>query len=991
MNNWHSTLCRKPDIVVVDGVPYCSNCDSTPDLASYSEVFQVPETEDSSTSPSSLNLRWPSSIKYTTYPQAELQVDSASDTSEVQAVPCKRARHSYNQQHHNKQPQGYCGFLSKYELRLLSLPKAPLNAPLHGQLDWTDLLDAPPFEALSYTWGGEDGNAEKSKLIYIGSLWLALPITVNCDEALRRLRAQRDLVIWVDAICINQSDLEERSHQVSIMREIYSKAWRVVMYLGSSSETSHRAMQALIKSGELQPDRVITDPAITTLFCRRYFSRVWVIQEVAMAQRLLMVCGKDELDRRWFNTLPLSFKLSQKMPQWLLKYAQTGVNKFSDPSDFVRLLNYTSVCSATDPRDHVFAIMGIVANAQAEGLIPDYSLSLQQTYTGLASYFILRHRQIELLAYPKTYHSAFPSWVPDWSVPRTKEYEPSGQGERDNYVSYQSRIRHVNDHRISLLKGQETISTICDLAEPDRESYSYRRPVKHALDLTTWLNGQDSIWAVYHLSQTGYPRVWHRRCYRSARNRHSRLCGVPRVEFDTGALHLLAWRIIDLQRGFTHLHSTTYTRDMSLTAGAGEVCWIVRTERPLKLETDLVVFIPGCPSYLHLRRSFETGEYTLLGLCDVGLRSITSDENPPESLSKIISKAQRHYDMDSNAVNPESNNNSQEFEAKDLDCKMMGVFWGINDILLDFMVNCLDSPVGNFLKSERNQVEDAPFDVILDANHTERLEMLGMSGIMWDSNAGWQVNTPQGQGIKTSDRRFKRVERLLDFWLDTDTWKIVGSIKVCMDKRAELETSWITWCQLGQDLNYHLDKLTDDYRFNSGPPNVQFQASQHCQQHSSSFNKDLNHAGNSKILTDGVENDGAIFRAGRERLREATYHLLLQLESWPSFRSQEYDYPHAQDKQEKKMSTQGHQLKQWFQEDLLVRPLYSQTLSVDNIWNIDRFTSHIKSNLSLCSSFESFWMHFHSKYESFRLLCQHLAAVKEFQGAISHLGEIAIR
>jgi hypothetical protein len=114
---------------------------------------------------------------------------------------------------------------------------------------------------------------------------------------------------------------------------------------------------------------------------------------------------------------------------------------------------------------------------------------------------------------------------------------------------------------------------------------------------------------------------------------------------------------------------------MSLTAGAGELCWIVRTECPLKPEADLVVFVPGCPSYLPLRRSFETGEHILMGLCDVGLRSITSDENPPESLSKIISKVQRHCDMDSDAVNSESNNNNnQEFEAKDIDCKMMGEF-----------------------------------------------------------------------------------------------------------------------------------------------------------------------------------------------------------------------------------------------------------------------------------------------------------------------------
>ena len=147
-------------------------------------------------------------------------------------------------------------------------------------------------------------------------------------------------------------------------------------------------------------------------------------------------------------------------------------------------------------------------------------------------------------------------------------------------------------------------------------------------------------------------------CDRSVRDWHSRLCGLPKVEFDTGAFHLLAWRIIDPQNGFTHLHSTTYIRDVSFTAGAGDVYWIVRAECPLKPEVDLVVFVPGCQSYLHLRRSFETGEYILLGLCDVGLRSITSGGD---------------YDVDSDAVNPGSDYNSQEFEAKDLDCKMKGI------------------------------------------------------------------------------------------------------------------------------------------------------------------------------------------------------------------------------------------------------------------------------------------------------------------------------
>lgn len=115
------------------------------------------------------------------------------------------------------------------------------------------------------------------------------------------------------------------------------------------------------------------------------------------------------------------------------------------------------------------------------------------------------------------------------------------------------------------------------------------------------------------------------------------------------------------------------------------------------------------------------------------------------------------------------------------------------------MAECLHSPVGRFLKSERNEAEDAPFDVIQDTDRIERPLMIGMSGIMRDSNARWQANSPQGQGIKTSDSGFDIVERLLDIWLDTDTWKIVGSIKMCMYKRAELEhlgAPGVTWYRI---------------------------------------------------------------------------------------------------------------------------------------------------------------------------------------------------
>lgn len=76
----------------------------------------------------------------------------------------------------------------------------------------------PTYEALSYTWADDNNDASLCQRIFIGLGNKALPITRNCHQALSRLRRRTgSLLIWVDAVCINQSDLGERSEQVAMI------------------------------------------------------------------------------------------------------------------------------------------------------------------------------------------------------------------------------------------------------------------------------------------------------------------------------------------------------------------------------------------------------------------------------------------------------------------------------------------------------------------------------------------------------------------------------------------------------------------------------------------------------------------------------------------------------------------------------------------------------------------------------------------------------
>lgn len=322
-------------------------------------------------------------------------------------------------------------------IRLLHLSprKSAGDMILHGALESTSLSKRPDYVAVSYTWADSDGDRSLCEEIFLGNLWTPLPITSNCASALRRLRSgHQTQTLWIDSICINQFSADEKSHQVGLMRDIYSRATSVAIFLGGDEDAPDtRLLKETADSlfyGGNQGDVTWTAShdhiAVRALFDRPYWSRIWVIQEVLLSKKATVVLGE--------TTIPLQTLLRGRLvepdgperkfskPPWLRLGRSLPIRDFHGLST---LLIETSTCLATDPRDMVFALLGLVQGAHLEGLAADYSKAIDEIRIGIAAYFLIRHRQTNILT-----KAAFeaderqgdrllpgnPSWVPYWDA-----------------------------------------------------------------------------------------------------------------------------------------------------------------------------------------------------------------------------------------------------------------------------------------------------------------------------------------------------------------------------------------------------------------------------------------------------------------------------------------------------------------------------------------------------------------------------------------------
>lgn len=275
---------------------------------------------------------------------------------------------------------------SSTRLLTLSLDK---NRTICGHLETFNIFDCPPFMALSYEWGAR---WPTSNILLEGkphpirkNLLMAIQAILNYRQnPATDSRYPQDFLIdetgtnltyiWIDYICIDQANLAERTHQVNMMKEIYSKASLVLAWLGEATKTTNKYMRLFHHDREMLAgspvrsvrDRMRTFRPLSSFLELNYFKRMWIIQELTLARRLVVMCGQDAID----GAVIENFLRSD--PALFLTSPGGQVLTVKDyPYDLVMLIYRFCLSKCSDPRDMVYALLGI-ADSKIATFLPQH-------------------------------------------------------------------------------------------------------------------------------------------------------------------------------------------------------------------------------------------------------------------------------------------------------------------------------------------------------------------------------------------------------------------------------------------------------------------------------------------------------------------------------------------------------------------------------------------------------------------------------------------
>ncbi|KAJ8132725.1 hypothetical protein O1611_g898 [Lasiodiplodia mahajangana] len=305
------------------------------------------------------------------------------------------------------------------------------------------------FDALSYVWGNYSWLRQRRAFVEYserGKLVRArISIGESLDHALRNARHQdRPRVMWIDALCINQSDEDERNAQVTRMADIYSQASQVTVFLGLPGEGSENAIQALKRISDhvelLQNGQIALSPgrdggfhrpdlrlpfndemweAVSCLMNRPWFTRLWVIQEVLLGDtRTKIVCGQSEISWTRFCAAIVAIYRNDFISD-NLRGDMVLVNTLCTSHPVHEAVKYTflmsSLRSCSDPRDSVYGTLGLLPPELRRRIRPNYSATLVEVFTNSTLAYINQTKRLEVLDISANGRQkpGFPSWVFD--------------------------------------------------------------------------------------------------------------------------------------------------------------------------------------------------------------------------------------------------------------------------------------------------------------------------------------------------------------------------------------------------------------------------------------------------------------------------------------------------------------------------------------------------------------------------------------------------
>ena len=421
-----------------------SFCDNEPRAATVSRIQGQPQP-----------LSVPKSAHRMTPPDSEtirrvLQDPSTRESSIASPIP-ETKRYEYEIR---------LADVDSTEIRLMELLPGSGSKPLTCNFDTANLDNGLAYETISYCWGQPIFNAE---LIVKGKGSLA--ITTTLHKALLQFRhSDRPRLLWADVVCVNQHDIEERTVQVQLMHRIYRQCRGVLIWLGDGTEQSDLGMDvmkamrsALDKKRKAGDSRLLYDlpaadrarygffnprsreiKAMTCLVARPWFSRAWVVQELALPPTAMLVCGTKSIAWDDFALVITSWSPSLKKFSTNENPGENHVRLSICPSreearqgdsvnpELLRLVSRARNLQATDPRDKVFAFVGLAKERGNPGILgrPDYRWSTEEVYKEFVLDNITTYHNLDVLSLA---HGRFvddlpdtalvlPSWVPDLSV-----------------------------------------------------------------------------------------------------------------------------------------------------------------------------------------------------------------------------------------------------------------------------------------------------------------------------------------------------------------------------------------------------------------------------------------------------------------------------------------------------------------------------------------------------------------------------------------------
>ncbi|KAM3066636.1 hypothetical protein ACMFMF_010142 [Clarireedia jacksonii] len=363
--------------------------------------------------------------------------------------------------------------LGSNSIRLFQFDK---NAPdtISGEMISFTLEESPPYYALSYCWGPR----RECALVRVNEGWLQ--VSRSLSDALKRLRqftmtscdlSHSTIWIWADQLCINQQDVAERCEQVPLMGKIYKQAIRTIVWLGDDSGFISSAWTLVDQIYDIFRERypkaqTLSDIPFAVYSESEYklsglpkrsdttwhhfkkllglpwFTRVWVIQEVALsAKDPVILHGQQQypwhklswaaawLRRRGYTRL-------EHIPGQLLNVdAISCIRRSNTPWNLDVLLCLTSTkFQATDQRDKIYGLLGLTKDGQdltnlPDALRPDYELDVVETYKKVALYIFSKYQNLSTLTRTNTFATSsgigpmqpkhtwdrLPTWVPNWS------------------------------------------------------------------------------------------------------------------------------------------------------------------------------------------------------------------------------------------------------------------------------------------------------------------------------------------------------------------------------------------------------------------------------------------------------------------------------------------------------------------------------------------------------------------------------------------------